>query len=81
LISSFLMMALCVPLASRFRRGGGLGIFFLIGVGLGWSYFVLEGIAMTLGEFGFVPPWMAVWVPVASLAMLAATLGFNSESL
>ena len=81
LISSFLMMALCVPLASRFRRGGGLGIFFLIGVGLGWSYFVLEGIAMTMGEFGFVPPWMAVWVPVASLAMLAATLGFNSESL
>ena len=81
LISSFLMIALCVPLASRFRRGGGLGVFFLIGVGLGWSYFVLEGIAMTMGEFGFVPPWIAIWVPIGSLGLLAVTLGFNSETL
>ena len=81
LISSFLMMALCVPLASRFRRGGGIGVFFIIGVTLGWAYFILEGIAMTMGEFGFVPPWMAIWVPIAALGTLVAALAFNAETL
>lgn len=80
-VSSFLMMALCVPLASRFRRGGGIGMFFIIGVGLGWSYFVLEGIALTMGELGFVPPWMAVWVPIGALAALTTSLALNAETL
>lgn len=80
-VSSFLMIALAVPLASRFRRGGGIGLLFLAGVGTGWLYFILEGIAMTMGEFGFVPPWMAIWVPVAALAALIATLALRVENL
>lgn len=80
-ISSFLMIALCVPLASRFRRGGGLGMFFILGVGLGWGYFIVEGIAQTMGELGFVPPWMSIWVPVAALAALTTSLTLKVDTL
>jgi lipopolysaccharide export system permease protein len=80
-LTSFLMMALCVPLASRFRRGGGIGMLFIVGVGLGWSYFIIEGVAQTMGELGFVSPWMAVWVPVAALTALTASLALNAETL
>ena len=34
--SGLLMIALCIPLATRFRRGGGLGALFAIGVGVGF---------------------------------------------
>lgn len=80
-LSSFLMIALCVPLASRFRRGGGIGMFFIVGVGLGWAYFIVEGVARTMGELGFVPPWMSVWVPVAALAALTTSMTLKAETL
>ena len=46
------MIALCVPLATRFRRGGGLGMLFVVGVGLGFVYFVVDGIAADHGRTG-----------------------------
>ena len=69
------------PLASRFRRGGGIGMFFIVGVGLGWGYFIVEGIAQTMGELGFVPPWMSIWVPVAALAALTTSLTLKADTL
>ena len=61
------MIGLCIPLASRFRRGGGLGALFAIGVGLGFLYFVIDGISLTMGELGFVAPWLAAWLPLLAV--------------
>ena len=76
---SLVMLALCVPLAMRFRRGGGLGKLFAFGVGLGFAFFVLDGIAMSIGELGIVTPWLAAWLPVMVFGLLAVFLISKSE--
>lgn len=79
--SGLLMMALCVPLATRFRRGGGLGALFAAGVGLGFLYFIVDGISLTMGELGFVSPWLAAWFPIAAFGSLAAVLTLKAETV
>ena len=79
--SSLLMMALCIPLATRFRRGGGLGILFSIGVGMGFVYFIVDGISLTMGEQGFVAPWLAAWLPIAAFGSLAVVMTLRAETV
>lgn len=76
---SMVMVALVVPLATRFRRGGGLGLLFALGVGLGFAFFILDGIALSIGELGLVLPWLAAWLPVLVFALLALYLLSKSE--
>jgi lipopolysaccharide export system permease protein len=78
---ALVMVGLCIPLAARFRRGGGLGLLFAAGVGLGFVYFVLDGMSTSLGELGFVPPWMAVWTPVLLFGCVAGFLTFRTEQV
>jgi lipopolysaccharide export system permease protein len=80
-LSTFMLIAITVPLASTFRRGGGIGIFFAIGVGIGFVFFILDGITLTLGEIGAIPAWMAAWVPMFIFTALAMTLVFRAEEL
>jgi lipopolysaccharide export system permease protein len=76
---SLVMVALVVPLSARFRRGGGLGILFALGVALGFAFFILDGIAMSVGELGAVFPWLAAWLPVLVFGMLALYLLSTTE--
>ena len=76
---SFVMLALIVPLATRFRRGGGLGWLFALGIGMGFTFFILDGIAVSIGELGVVFPWLAAWLPVLVFALLALYLLAKSE--
>jgi lipopolysaccharide export system permease protein len=78
---SLVMLALCVPLATRFRRGGGLGWLFGAGVGLGFTFFVMDGIATSVGELGLVSPWLAAWFPVLLFACLALYLLGRAERI
>jgi lipopolysaccharide export system permease protein len=80
-LSTFILIAITVPLASTFRRGGGIGIFFAVGVGIGFLFFILDGITLTLGEIGMVPAWMAAWIPIFAFSGLAATLLFRIEEI
>jgi len=79
--SAYLMIAICVPLAARFRRGGGIGVLFFIGVALGFVFFVFEGISITLGELGLMPPWMAAWLPPLIFAGITATMLLRAEAI
>jgi len=76
---TLVMISLCIPLATRFRRGGGIGMLFGVGVGLGFLFFMVDGIALTMGELGFVQPWMAAWLPILSFGAIAAALGIQLE--
>jgi lipopolysaccharide export system permease protein len=78
-VTALIMIAICIPLAVRFRRGGGIGILFTVGIGLGFLFFVLDGITMTMGELGFVRPWLAVWGPVLAFAAIAGIITFQAE--
>jgi lipopolysaccharide export system permease protein len=79
--SALLMVAICIPLSSRFKRGGGLGILFAVGVGLGFLYFVVDGIALTMGELGFVTPWFAAWASTAGFGVLAVWMVLRAETV
>jgi lipopolysaccharide export system permease protein len=76
---SLIMVALVVPLSTRFRRGGGLGMLFALGVGMGFGFFILDGVAMSVGELGLVFPWLAAWLPVLVFGALALYLLTKSE--
>jgi len=78
-VTGLVMIALCVPLAAKFRRGGGIGALFAAGVGLGFMFFVIDGISLTMGELGFVAPWMAAWAPLLGFAAIATALTMRTE--
>ena len=75
------MVALSIPLAVRFRRGGGIGVMFAVGIGLGFLFFIVDGISLTMGELGFVTPWFAAWSPVLGLAAVAGIISFRTEHI
>ena len=79
LVSSLLMIVLCVPMAARFRRGGGLGYLFVVGVGLGFLFFIFDGISTTMGELGIVKPWLAAWAPVFIFTALGLSFVARTE--
>jgi lipopolysaccharide export system permease protein len=79
--SALVMIGISIPLATRFRRGGGIGTLFAAGVGIGFVYFVADGIALTMGELGFVTPWLAAWLPVIMFGAVAATMTLRAETV
>ncbi|MGI9482915.1 MAG: LptF/LptG family permease [Hyphomicrobiales bacterium] len=80
-VVSFLMVLLAVPLSVRFQRGGGLGWLFAVGVAMGFGFFIFEGISLTMGELGLVPPWMAAWMPILIFLSAGTAIAFRYETL
>ncbi len=80
-LTGVLMLLIAIPLAGRHRRGGGLGILFAVGIGLGFTFFVFDGISMTMGELGLLPSWMAAWLPMLIFALTSGTIAFRYETL
>ncbi|MGH6892866.1 MAG: LptF/LptG family permease [Dongiaceae bacterium] len=71
-VSSILMILLAAPVALSFgRRDKGVASGMAIGFGLGFLYFITEGLVLALGESGAVPPFFAAWLP----ALLFASIG------
>jgi lipopolysaccharide export system permease protein len=81
LLTPWLMIALCIPLAVQFRRGGGAGRLFMVGLALGFTFSIFEGIALTMGEVGFVPPWFGAWAPFLVYSAIAASMMFRAETV
>jgi lipopolysaccharide export system permease protein len=71
-VGSILMILLAAPVALSFgRRDKGVASGMAIGFGLGFLYFITEGLVQSLGESGAVPPFFAAWLP----ALLFASIG------
>lgn len=71
-VSSILMILLAAPVAhSLHRREKGLALGIAIGFGLGFLYFITDGLVLSLGESGAIPPFFAAWLPI----MLFASIG------
>ena len=68
-VSSILMILLAAPVAhSLYRRDRGLAAGMAIGFGLGFLYFISDGLVMSLGETGAIPPVVAAWMPILVFA-------------
>jgi len=67
---TIMMVLLAAPVAQGLQRHGGLGAGLAVGVGLGFLYFVADGLLMTLGEMGTIPPLIAAWSPTALFAAI-----------
>jgi lipopolysaccharide export system permease protein len=80
-VTPLVIVALCIPFAVGFVRGGGLGVLFGAAVGLGFLYFILDGIVLSLGVMGFLPPWLASWLPNMAFGLLAVLLLLRKERL
>lgn len=81
LTTGILMLFIAIPLAHKFKRGGGLGMLFAAGIGMGFGYFIFDGITLTMGELGILPPWAAGWMPPLIFTGIAGTIAINYETL
>jgi lipopolysaccharide export system permease protein len=61
---ALMMVLLAAPVAQGLQRHGGLGIGLAVGVALGFLYFVADGLLLTLGEIGTLPPAIAAFSPL-----------------
>ena len=72
-IMTLIMLLLAAPVAQSLRRQGGAGLGFMIGVGMGFLYFIADGILQSLGESGMLPPLLAAWSSVILFAAIGIT--------
>ena len=62
-LSSVLMPILGAVAAFGIARSGQLFIRAVIGMALGFAYFVVDNAALAMGNFGGYPPLLAAWAP------------------
>ena len=64
---------------SLHRRERGLAAGMTVGFGLGFLYFLTDGIVLSLGESGAVPPFFAAWLPILLFAAIGGAWLIKQE--
>ncbi|SFF87967.1 lipopolysaccharide export system permease protein [Novosphingobium sp. CF614] len=77
--SSALMPLLGAVAAFGLARSGQLLIRAVIGMGLGFAYFVFDNAALAMGNFGGYPPLVAAWAPFVLFALIGETVLIRTE--
>ncbi|MGB7408778.1 MAG: LPS export ABC transporter permease LptG, partial [Pontixanthobacter sp.] len=67
-LSAFLMPLLGAVAAFGLARSGQLFLRAVIGMALGFAYFVVDNAALAMGSFGGYPPLLAAWAPFVLFA-------------
>ena len=78
-LSSFLMPLLGAIAAFGLARSGQLFVRALIGMALGFAYFVVDNAALAMGSFGGYPPLLAAWAPFFLFALIGETVLIRTE--
>ena len=78
-VASFLMVLLAAPVAQGLRRHGGIAAGLTAGVGLGFLFFVTDGLVLALGEAGALPPALAAWSPTVLFASVGGAALIRME--
>jgi lipopolysaccharide export system permease protein len=50
------------PFAIRSQRNGGLGAGIIAAIGIGFSYYVIHSLSLSLGRAEFIPPLVSAWI-------------------
>ncbi len=78
-LSAFLMPLLGAVAAFGLARSGQLFVRALIGMGLGFTYFVVDNAALAMGNFGGYPPFLAAWAPFFLFLLIGETVLIRTE--
>lgn len=78
-LSSMLMPLLGAVAAFGLARSGGLFIRAVIGMGLGFTYFVADNFALAMGNIGAYPPILAAWGPFFLFLLIGETVLIRTE--
>lgn len=78
-LSSVLMPLLGAVAAFGIARSGALFIRAVIGMGLGFAYFVADSFALAMGNLGAYPPFLAAWAPFLLFLMIGEAVLLRTE--
>lgn len=78
-LSAFLMPLLGAVAAFGLARSGQLFVRAVIGMALGFAYFVVDNAALALGSFGGYPPFLAAWAPFLLFLLIGETVLIRTE--
>ncbi|MFC3098437.1 LPS export ABC transporter permease LptG [Alteraurantiacibacter palmitatis] len=78
-MSAILMPLLGAVAGFGLARSGNLFIRAVIGMALGFAYFVVENAALAMGSFGGYPPLLAAWSPFVLFLLVGETVLIRTE--
>lgn len=78
-LSAFLMPLLGAIAAFGLARSGQLFVRAIIGMALGFAYFVVDNAALAMGSFGGYPPFLAAWAPFLLFFLVGETVLIRTE--
>jgi lipopolysaccharide export system permease protein len=78
-LSSVLMPLLAAVAAFGLARSGQLALRAVLGMALGFAYFVADNFALAMGNFGAYPPLLAAWAPFALFLLIGETVLIRTE--
>jgi lipopolysaccharide export system permease protein len=78
-LSAVLMPLLGGVAAFGLARSGKLLLRAVIGMALGFAYFVIDNFALAMGNFGAYPPWLAAFAPFALFMLIGETVLIRTE--
>ncbi len=78
-LSAALMPLLGAIAAFGLARSGQLLIRAILGMALGFTYFVVDNAALAMGNFGGYPPLIAAWAPFLLFLLIGETVLIKTE--
>lgn len=78
-LAALLMPLLGSVAAFGLARSGQLFVRALIGMALGFAYFVVDNAALAMGNFGGYPPFLAAWAPFLLFVLIGETVLIRTE--
>lgn len=60
-------------------RSGQLFVRAVIGMALGFAYFVADNFALAMGNLGAYPPFLAAWAPFLLFLLIGEAVLFRTE--
>jgi lipopolysaccharide export system permease protein len=78
-LSSVLMPLLASVAAFGLARSGHLFVRAVIGMALGFAYFVADNFALAMGNLGAYPPLLAAWAPFLLFLLIGETVLIRTE--
>jgi lipopolysaccharide export system permease protein len=73
--AALIMAFLGIPFALKSNRSGGMGVGIAFSIGIGFSYFIINSLLLSLGEAGAIYPMIAAWA--SNFIFTAAGLWFS----
>ncbi|MFZ5705609.1 MAG: LPS export ABC transporter permease LptG [Pseudomonadota bacterium] len=78
-LSAVLMPLLAAVAAFGLARSGRLFVRAVIGMALGFAYFVADNFALAMGNLGAYPPFLAAWAPFLLFLLIGETVLIRTE--